>query len=137
MPRPLLAKALAADWDVVSVLFIEDDPHLAEMYRLKLEMDGYRVMIAGSEEEIRGFRPDLIYLDIRAPHRDRVELLRRLRHDGATRWIPVIILSDYREQDLFHAGADLSPAVYFVRSAGNVSLSPQIGEWASHLAERH
>ena len=35
----------------VNVLFIEDDPAVAEMYKLKLELDGYRVTVAKSGED--------------------------------------------------------------------------------------
>ena len=40
----------APDEDV-SVLFIEDDPAVAEMYKLKLELDGYTVRVAKDGEE--------------------------------------------------------------------------------------
>jgi len=119
---------LAADEDAVSVLFIEDDPRLAEMYRLKLEVDGYQVTIAGSEEGIDCELPDLIYLDIRAPHRDRVRVLRRLRGDDTTRRVPVVILSDYREQELVEAGAELGMNDYVVRSTSLTSLTQRIDE---------
>jgi len=32
--------------DDVRVLFVEDDPSVAQMYRLKLELDGYTVDVA-------------------------------------------------------------------------------------------
>jgi len=35
----------------VRVLFIEDDPAVAEMYKLKLELDGYTVIVAKDGEE--------------------------------------------------------------------------------------
>jgi hypothetical protein len=34
--------------DEVRVLFVEDDPAVAQMYRLKLELDGYAVDVASS-----------------------------------------------------------------------------------------
>ncbi len=36
---------LAAPEDV-HVLFVEDDPSVAQMYKLKLELDGYKVEVA-------------------------------------------------------------------------------------------
>jgi len=127
--------AFPSEEDLISVLFIEDDAHLAEMYRLKLETDGYQVTIAESEESVKQVLPDLIYLDIRAPHRDRVRVLRRLRAHDATKPIPVVILSDYPEQELIDAGADLGVGEYVVRSAGPTSLSQGIEEWGTQRTE--
>src|ERR1700716_2250938 len=90
------------DTDKVSVLFIQDDPSLAEMYRIKLEVDGYRVTVVDTEQLSQGrmasIHPDLIFLDIRAPHRERAQVLTRLRENRATRKVPVVILSDYSRQ---------------------------------------
>jgi DNA-binding response OmpR family regulator len=36
--------------DDVRVLFVEDDTAIAQMYKLKLELDGYRVDVAGDSE---------------------------------------------------------------------------------------
>jgi len=50
--RPNLAVGLVDEEKPVSVLFIEDDPQISEMFRLKLETDGYEVTIAGSDDGI-------------------------------------------------------------------------------------
>ncbi|MBV8200811.1 MAG: response regulator [Acidobacteria bacterium] len=67
------------------------------MYRLRLEVDGYTVGIAPSGEQglqqARDWSPDLIYLDIRLPGINGIEVLRRLRADPVTAGIPVVILS--------------------------------------------
>ena len=38
----------------VRVLFVEDDPSVAQMYKLKLELDGYTVEIASDGEMAAG-----------------------------------------------------------------------------------
>src|SRR5437016_10844924 len=86
-------RATQADEDIVEVLLVEDDLSVLEMYRLKLELDGYRVSTAADGEE--GLRkagelhPDIIFLDIRLPKMDGFEVLRRLRSQETTRQIPV------------------------------------------------
>ncbi|TMD17110.1 MAG: hypothetical protein E6J07_07065, partial [Chloroflexi bacterium] len=45
------SQAAQADEDLVDVLLVEDDPSVLEMYRLKLELDGYRVNTALDGEE--------------------------------------------------------------------------------------
>ena len=34
----------------VHILLVEDDPAVSDMYRVRLEMDGYRVLTAGDGE---------------------------------------------------------------------------------------
>src|SRR6266702_4338391 len=66
----------------VNVLFIEDDPAVAEMYKLKLELDGYRVTVAKSGEEgldhANSQVPDIVFLDIRLPKMDGFAVLEDL-----------------------------------------------------------
>ena len=67
----------------VRVLFVEDDPAVAQMYKLKLELDGYRVEVAGDGElalEIaRSSMPDIVFLDLRLPKLDGLGVLEALR----------------------------------------------------------
>ena len=78
----------------ISVLIVEDDPAVAQMYRIKLELDGYTVTVAPDGEI--GLRmaatdqPDLIFLDIRLPKLDGMAVLESLRNTDATRNIPVV-----------------------------------------------
>src|SRR5260370_39978774 len=87
-----------ADEDLANVLRVEDDPSVLEMYRLKLELDGYHVNTALDGEEglkkAGDLAPDIIFLDIRLPKMDGLEVLRKLRAQEKTRDIPVIILSN-------------------------------------------
>jgi DNA-binding response OmpR family regulator len=69
--------------DDVRVLFVEDDPTVAQMYKLKLELDGYQVTMAKDGEEglrlASELKPDLIFLDIRLPKMDGLAVLESLR----------------------------------------------------------
>jgi len=119
--------------DTVSVLFIQDDPSLAEMYRIKLEVDGYRVTVVDTEQLSQGhmarIHPDLIFLDIRAPHRERARVLMRLRENRATRRVPVVILSDYSQQQLREAGVDLQRQEYLVLNFAASSRLSRRFDW--------
>ncbi|HEY8811057.1 MAG TPA: response regulator, partial [Candidatus Dormibacteraeota bacterium] len=70
------------------ILLVEDDPAVAGMYRLKLEMEGYRVTVAGDGEEglrvAREHRPQLIFLDVRLPKLDGMSVLEAMRGDDRT-----------------------------------------------------
>lgn len=116
------------------MLLVEDDPAVLDMYRLKLELDGYRVNTAPDGEE--GLKrateslPDIIFLDIRLPKMDGFEVLRRLRAQPSTRDIPVIILSNYGEEDLVSRGLKLGAHEYLIKARTTpTSLSEGIEEW--------
>src|SRR5438128_12358993 len=93
------SQAAQADEDLVDVLLVEDDPSVLEMYRLKLELDGYRVNTALDGEE--GLKKagdltlDIIFLDIRLRIMDGLEALRKWRAQEKTRDIAGIILCSY------------------------------------------
>jgi DNA-binding response OmpR family regulator len=118
----------------VSVLFIEDDAAVAEMYRLKLELDGYTVTIAPDGEQglklARDTPPDIVFLDIRLPRMDGFSVLEALRADSALRRIPVIILSNYGEAELVERGLKLGALDYLIKAETTPSsLSRGVGKW--------
>jgi DNA-binding response OmpR family regulator len=99
---------------------------IADMYRLKLDSDGWNVEIASDGEA--GLRraledpPSLVLLDLLLPRIDGIEVLRQLRDADQTRTVPVLILSNAlglagREQEARSLGivdwvvkANMSPA---------------------------
>ena len=80
------------------ILFIEDDHFIADMYRIRLESDGWQVDVAADGEA--GLRqaladpPALVLLDILLPRLDGIEVLRGLRESESTRDVPVLIVSN-------------------------------------------
>ena len=121
--------------DDVQVLLVEDDGALAQMYRIKLERDGYTVRVAGDGEEaerlIEEQMPDLIFLDIRLPKMDGLVFLEQLRKRDGTRNIPVVIVSNYSEQELVSRGLQLGALEYLVKSQTTPGeLSRGVPEWS-------
>jgi CheY-like chemotaxis protein len=108
------------DEDEVRVLFVEDDPAVAQMYRLKLELDGYLVEIATDGEQAvaraTSDPPDIVFLDIRLPKLDGLGVLEALRNDDRTRQLPVVILSNYSERELIDRGLKLGALEYLIKS---------------------
>jgi DNA-binding response OmpR family regulator len=104
----------------LNILLVEDDPAVSDMYKLKLEMEGYRVLIAEDGEEglriAREIRPHLIFLDVRLPKLDGMSVLEALRGDDQTRHIPVLILSNYGEPPLIERGLRLGAREYLLKS---------------------
>jgi CheY-like chemotaxis protein len=90
------------------------------MYRLKLELDGYTVDLAGDGiaalEKARAVHPDMIFLDIRLPKLDGLGVLEALREDASTANIPVVILSNWNEKELVERGAKLGALDHMIKS---------------------
>ena len=106
--------------DDVRVLFVEDDPAVAQMYKLKLELDGYQVAVAGDGEVAlhmaRTEPPDIIFLDIRLPKLGGLDVLEALRADPKTQAVPVVILSSHSEKELVERGARLGALDHLIKS---------------------
>jgi CheY-like chemotaxis protein len=106
--------------DRVRVLFVEDDPSVAQMYRLKLELDGYDVEVATDGEKAleiaRSNAPDIVFLDIRLPKLDGFGVLEALRKDPRTERLPVVILSNYSEKQLIERGLRMGARDYLIKT---------------------
>lgn len=104
----------------VKVLFVEDDPSVAQMYKLKLELDGYQVTVATDGEQALQFAtanpPDIVFLDIRLPKMDGLAVLEQLRQTESTNQVPVVILSNYSERELIERGLKLGALEYLIKS---------------------
>lgn len=79
------------------IFIIEDDEIVAEIYKDKLEAEGYRVEVAHDGESgfqlLKAFEPDLLLLDMMVPTLPGLEILKRLRVYGASRSFPIIAFS--------------------------------------------
>lgn len=115
-----MARAMHPVDDTIRVLFVQDDPAVAEMYKLKLELDGYRVEVApdgeAALEMARRNAPDIVFLDIRLPKLDGLGVLEALRSDPATEPVPVVILSNFNEAELVERGARLGALDHLIKS---------------------
>jgi CheY-like chemotaxis protein len=118
----------------VRVLFVEDDPAVAQMYKLKLELDGYLVQVAGDGLEAvqmaTGNPPDIIFLDIRLPKMDGLGVLEALRDDERTQKVPVVILSNYSEHELVERGMRLGALDYLIKSQTSPArVAGRVANW--------
>ena len=79
------------------ILIVEDNETNQMLVRAVLEMDGYRVALAGSADEawqeLRQDTPGLILMDVQLPGQDGLSLTRDLKADPITAGIPVVALT--------------------------------------------
>ncbi|MDO8513460.1 MAG: response regulator transcription factor [bacterium] len=105
-----------------TVLLVEDDRMLAEMYEEKLSMEGYKVIQAEDGKialKKAKKQPNVILLDIMMPGLNGFEVLKELKQDMETTSIPVIVLTNVgsesadSDQDL---ALSLGAECYLVKS---------------------
>ena len=90
----------------VDILLVEDNPNDAELTQRALRKTeiGARLVIArdGAEALERLFterlRPRVIFLDLKLPKIDGIEVLRRIRAEEHTKGIPVVVLTSSQEE---------------------------------------
>jgi DNA-binding response OmpR family regulator len=79
------------------ILIVEDEPNIRLVFRTALEAAGYHVNEAPDGESalarLSAEPADLVFLDLRMPGIDGVEMLRRLRDSGSD--TPVVIVTAY------------------------------------------
>ena len=77
------------------ILVIDDEPAIRDTMRMILEYEGHEVLVAGSGQEgltvADRETPDLVFLDIKMPGADGLEVLSRLR--AANDALPVVMVS--------------------------------------------
>jgi signal transduction histidine kinase len=83
--------------ETANILVVDDEPDVARIMAINLEMEGYLVRMAynGRQalEEVALRKPDCILLDIMMPEIDGWEVLRVLKADPNTVEIPVIVVT--------------------------------------------
>jgi CheY-like chemotaxis protein len=102
------------------VLMIEDHPDIADLYRLKLQLEGYRVVVAADGVSglamARSLKPDLTLLDVHLPYLNGLQVLATLREDEATRDLLVVVFSEDDSPTLIEEAKRLSAAAYLVKA---------------------
>ena len=111
-----------------TLLIVEDEPHLRELYRSEFSEDGFQVLMASNGEEaiavLEKTLPDVIVLDIQMPEMDGIEALGKIvaRFKG----IPIIIHSAYTSyQDDFRSWA---ADAYVVKSSDLTKLKSTVSK---------
>ncbi len=81
----------------IKVMVIDDERNILDIIKFNLEVEGYEVVTSRDGEEalrlVYELSPDLILCDIMMPELDGLEVCRRLKADGRTNHIPVVMLS--------------------------------------------
>lgn len=100
-----------------SVFIFDGELSTQRLYELVLSRRGVRIetfsdVASGVGQLKAGARPDLILLEIRLPDMDGLLFLEKLKSDGMTRSIPVVLVSAFTQQSLVVRGIKSGAADY-------------------------
>ena len=123
---------------MAKILLVEDDVTLVKMYERKFLSDGYEVSIAydGLEglEKVAAEKPDLVLLDIMLPKLDGLAMFKKMRSQPATFSTPVILLTNFGQEDAIFECYKLGAIDYMVKS--DVTPQQVVDKVKKFLAER-
>ena len=101
--------------ETAKILVVDDEPRNVKILQIQLNARGYTVYTAADGLEaldvVEKEMPDLILLDINMPKMDGFEVVKRIRTNEATEFIPIVMITalrDTRENRIrsIEAGAD-------------------------------
>ncbi len=115
------------------VLIVDDNPMNRKLARLLLELEGYRVETANDAEDARrllkGFRPELILMDLQMPGEDGLELTRQLKESSETRDIIILIVTSYDLKGQETRAQEAGCNGYFTKPIDTVFLPQLISQY--------
>lgn len=118
----------------VRVLVVDDEPAILRFLRVGLASQGYVVMEAqngqSALEAVRQRRADLVVLDLGLPDIDGLEVIRRIRAEGAM--LPIIVLSSRSDEAAKVQALDLGADDYVTKPFGIDELLAR-----TRAAQRH
>jgi CheY-like chemotaxis protein len=86
---------------MATVLVVDDEFGIAELFEAILEDEGHRVLTASNGrhglEVLARERPDVVFLDYMMPVMDGANMLRRMTADQKLQHIPVVMMSSIPE----------------------------------------
>ena len=112
------------------VLVVEDEGSLATLLQYNLEKEGYVIGLCADGEEalmmIEERQPDLVILDWMLPKVSGIEVCRRLRQRGATRNLPIVMLTARGEETDRIRGLDTGADDYVVKPFSMTELCARL-----------
>lgn len=106
--------------DKKTILLVEDDAFVSDIYQTKLGQEDFAVETAGNGlEAVKKLEqgiPDLVLLDIVMPYMDGMEVLRKLKENEKWKDIPVILLTNLSEKEKVEEGVNMGANDYLIKS---------------------
>jgi DNA-binding response OmpR family regulator len=116
----------------MKVLVVDDDPAIARLLELNLELDGHQVILAADGasgiESVVQDAPDVVLLDVMLPGMDGFEVCRRITTDPASAHVPVVLLSARAVPTDVDRGREVGAVEYVVKPFDPLGLTALLEE---------
>lgn len=103
-----------------SILLVEDDPFLIDIYAKKITKSGFKVQVAENGAKalkiLKEKKPDLILLDIVLPEMEGWEVLQKIKDNKATADLKVVVLSNLGQRAEVEKGLKLGAIKYLIKA---------------------
>lgn len=104
----------------VSILLIEDEEAIIEMYKLRLAKGGFRVEIAKNGawgiKRAKEKKFDVIIMDMVMPAMNGYRAIKELKTDAKTKDVPIIVLSNSAQDKDVERAREFGAACYLLKS---------------------
>ena len=128
------------DPEAVDILLVEDNPNDAELTQRALKKSNVAARLAIARDGAEALEyllsdrpgPKVIFLDLKLPKIDGIEVLRRIRVDDRTRSIPVVVLTSSQEERDITACYKLGANSYVVKPVEFDKFYRAVGDLASY-----
>lgn len=103
-----------------SILIVDDDTFIGSMVARLMQDAGYTVRQVDTGEaaieEVKKEQPDLMVLDIGLPGIDGYEVMKALKGDPQTQSVPIIVLSNFGQQEEIDRSIGLGAVTHYVKA---------------------
>ncbi len=109
-----------------SLLILEDDPIIAELFGTLFSFEGYETRVA--ESVVEGIRmldadpPSVVLLDLMMPNTSGLEFCHYVREQSATPHIPIVVVSAMNSLEDIEAATDAGADTYLTKPVPNRML---------------
>jgi len=104
----------------------EDEPNIVASLTFLLERAGFAVAAerngAAACKSVLADPPDVVILDVMLPGLDGMEILRRIRANGTSRDVPVIMLTAKGQREDREAALDSGADVFITKPFSNATV---------------
>jgi len=104
----------------LNILIVEDDVFLADLYKTKFALEGFKVNVAydgekGLEMAVKNL-PDIILLDLVLPKMSGFDVLKEVKGNAKSKSIPVILLTNLSQKADVEKGLKLGADDYLIKA---------------------
>lgn len=109
-----------------TILIVEDEPEIADLFATLLNMEGFAPVIAHSNpaalDYLQDHTPDLMLLDVMLPGATGLEVCRQTRQEPRLADIPIVIVSARTQESDIEAGMEAGADEYLKKPLSNQLL---------------